>query len=343
MVRNVSHDIITFTLHQMVDYFDIDRSIVSLAVYYQDCYLATEEGKLAQTDRSIFRVVSVTSLYIAIKLRAPQKWNITATAFSQLCQGTLSGKDISDTEIKILFALGWNVNPPIAMQYVEAFLELLFNPSSSRMNISLSSLSNDSFDMLPLTRDLLPSSSAGDDNKEERKSPMSHQELRCLLHELISYQLEIALHEKRLYATRSSVIAAAAVVNALKGVVNEGVDGLFCRECIAVTLDIMSQCTIASTVELDDVRSVLLRLVVSVEGGQDTQEVAQISTSETDRTHDITQSDEENYREPPQQPPRNNGPVSSSPTSATDKLCWPPSSKLGGLALTPQRVLSTVS
>ena len=113
------------------------------------------------------------------------------------------------------------------------------------MNISLSSLSNDSFDMLPLTRDLLPSSSAGDDNKEERKSPMSHQELRCLLHELISYQLEIALHEKRLYATRSSVIAAAAVVNALKGVANEGVDGLFCRDCIAVTLDIMSQCKIA--------------------------------------------------------------------------------------------------
>ena len=123
----------------------------------------------------------------------------------------------------------------------------------------------------------------------------------------------------------------------------EGVDGLFRRECIAVTLDIMSQCKIASTVELDDVRSVLLRLVVSVEGGQDTQEVAQISTSETDRTHDITQSDEENYREPPQQPPRNNGPVSSSPTSATDKLCWPPSSKLGRTALTPQRVLSTVS
>ena len=77
-----------------------------------------------------------------------------------------------------------------------------------------------------------------------------------------------------------------------------------------------------------------LRLEVSpVEGGQDTQEVAKsplIALNRMRRT---------------QQPPRNGGtpPVSLSPTSATAKLCCPPSSKLGRHALTPQRVLSTVT
>ena len=116
----------------MMDFFEIDRSIVAIAMYYQDRYLGTEKGRAGRTNRSIFRTVSVTSLYMALKLSQPgNKWNITSHAFAKLCQGAVSGDEINNMEIDILFALDWYVNPPTPMKYAEALLELIFNGSSS--------------------------------------------------------------------------------------------------------------------------------------------------------------------------------------------------------------------
>ena len=41
----------------MVDYFDLDRSIVAVSVGYQDRFLNTNLGKPAQTNRAMFRLV----------------------------------------------------------------------------------------------------------------------------------------------------------------------------------------------------------------------------------------------------------------------------------------------
>lgn len=183
----------------------------------------------------MFRVVSVTSLYIAIKLHATKRRNITAREFAQLCQGAVTGQEIIDIEIKILFALNWNVNPPIPMQYAQELLELIFNPSSSRMCISLP------YDW----------------------SFMS--EMREHILELVSYQLEITtLYDKGLHLTKSSIIAIAAVLNALQGVVYEGVGGsTFCQQSMALVLDVCHEYRIASEEELEDIRSILLSSVVS--------------------------------------------------------------------------------
>jgi len=105
LIRHVST-----TRLQMVKYFDIDQSLVAISAYYQDRFLGTKEGEAARSDRVLYRLVSVTCLYICIKLRIPHRWNVTSHAFSQMCRGTVTGEEINNMELKILFALGESVS-----------------------------------------------------------------------------------------------------------------------------------------------------------------------------------------------------------------------------------------
>lgn len=310
---------------KMIDYFAIDRNIVAVAAYYQDRFLGTTMGKAARTNRSLFRVVSVTSLYIAIKLRVPHKWNVTSHAFAQLCQGSVSGDEINYMEIDILFALGWNVNPPIAMEYSEAFLDMIFNSVQSQGRISTSSHSED--DDSVLGDSFLPL-----DNCVRCRDVTG---LKDHLHELVQYQLEIALHDHRLFQVRSSALATAAVLNALEGAMNEspsyqeGSRGTsFYQESIALVMTLASLCNISTEKELEYIREVLLISVVSPNevsnASNDGPEIAH--TSELD-------SSIEN-------PPRSGSPtISSSPTSTAKFLSQ---TKSSNSLLTPHTVLSKV-
>lgn len=311
---------------KMVDYFEIDRNTVAVAAYYQDRYLGTVMGEAARNDRALFRVVSVTSLYIAIKLRVPHRWNVTSHAFAQLCQGSVSGEEINDMETNILFALGWYVNPPIPMEYSEAFLDLIFNSTQSRRRRSISSQSEEDS---VLGDYFLPSSKC-----DSFQDDASLEELKEHLLELVQYQLEIALHDHRLFQVRSSAIATAAVLNALEGVMNEspsfqeGLGGTsFCQEGTVLVLNTMSLCNLASEKELEDIRSALLSSVVSPRSADEIKE----SSAVAHRSH------LQNCTEPP---PRAGSPtISSSPTS-TSKF-WSPN-KMCEPALTPYTVLSKV-
>jgi len=238
---------------QMMDFFEIDRSIVvAIAMYYQDRYLGTEKGRAAQTNRSIFRIVSVTSLYMALKLSQPgNRWNITSHAFAKLCQGAVSGDEINDMEIEMLFALDWYVNPPTPMKYAEASLELIFNDSSSSSSGSGSSTTREDYFVTknPLLCDEDTSTSQSLPPREQREH----------IHDLISYQLEVALHDKRLFQVRSSVIGTAAVLNALNFISS------ICEESVDINvLDMMTTaCNLVSSEEcLEEIGTVLLHSVL---------------------------------------------------------------------------------
>ena len=319
----------------MVQYFELHSSIVSVAQYYQDRFLGSEEGIQARNDRTLFRIVSVSSLYIAIKLRSSQRWNITAQAFSKLCQGAVSGDEINDTEIKILFSLEWCVNPPIPIQYSEALLDLIFNPSSSRMNrSSLSSCSGSNSCSLP--SDPLPSSLTfvpDDTSLNEESYLRSHQELREHIHELVSYQLDIALYDRRLCRATASAIGAAVIINALKGFLYDDVGcSSFCQESIDLTLDIVEKCRIATRGELEDVQLTLLELISPSDTSSSQEEDMKIDANASDSVSNLCHRSES-----PPPPTRTTPLVSSSPTSATSKLL---SFKTEDLS--PQSILSKV-
>lgn len=318
---------------KMVDYFDIDRSIVALSAYYQDRFLGTEMGKAARSNRAIFRVVSVTSLYIAIKLRVPHRWNVTAHAFAQLCQGSVSGDEINDMELNILFALKWNVNPPIPMEYAEAYLDLIFNSAGYRTQRTWLQLSDDDS---VLGVSLMSSSDESSSSEDSAQQDGSRTALKDHILELVKYQLEMSLQDNRLYQVRSSVIATAAIVNSLEGVMNEslclreGVEvGSFCRDSIILTLDSMTSCKIASEKELEIARSILLSSAVSSADGS--EELSSVNSTLTHASHVKNCAD---HRQRPDTPP-----VSSSPTSASK--FWP-IRKMHEHAVTPQSILAQV-
>lgn len=188
----------------------------------------------------------MTSLYLAIKIQVPHRWNITAHAFAQLCQGSVTGDEINQMESNILFALDWNIGPPVPMEYCEVFLDLIFNSKYGK--------------------DCLLTTSANCDNG---KDEASLRELKENILELVNYQLEVALNDLKLFQVRSSVLAVASLLNALEGMMNESPPSddrvelaSFYQENIFVTLDIMKTCNIASTTELDDTRTALLSSVV---------------------------------------------------------------------------------
>ena len=232
----------------MMDFFEVDRSIAAIAMYYQDRYLGTEKGRAARTNRSIFRVVSVTSLYMALKLSQPgNRWNMTSHTFAKLCQGAVLGDEINNMEIDILFALDWHVNPPTPMEYAKALLELIFNDSSSS---SGSGSSTTREDYLTATKNpRLLCDICGDEELREHID----------IHDMISYQLEVALHDKRLFQVRSSAIGTAAVVNALNCIAS------ICEESVDINvLDMMTTaCNLVSSEEcLEEIGSVLLHSVL---------------------------------------------------------------------------------
>ena len=150
------------------------------------------------------------------------------------------------------------MNPPVPMEYAQAYLDLVFSsvektnelrrPSSclkeedSVVGVLSSTRSSTSVDNVP-----------GD---------VSQQEVKESILELIQYQLELALLDHRLFHVRSSVIATAAVLNALEGALNENPCS-FWSSSIALTMHMMKSCRIASGKEIEDVRSVLLSSVVS--------------------------------------------------------------------------------
>lgn len=140
---------------------------------------------------------------------------------------------------------------------------------------------------------------------------------------MISCQLEVALHNVRLFQVRSSAIGTAAVLNALKGIqyeVGSTCDASFCQESVETVLDITTVCNLVSSEEcLEEIRSVLLNSVVSSDSNDegssqeddtDTEDSAALSS-------DITRAE---TPPPPQQRKVRTPPVSSSPTSVFQVL-----------------------
>lgn len=248
----------------MVDFFNIDRSIVSIAISYQDRFLSTSMGSTARTRREIFRIASVTCLYIAIKLYVPDKWNVTAHAFAQLCRGTISGNSIVDMELQILFALGWNVHPPVPWLYVEQIIDLI----TTTLTVDYEELrrsANVSDEDSVLGDLILPSLSHASYSDQSLSQEYSSAAMKETVLELVRYQVELTLQKIEFLHIRSSLIALAALLNAIEGIISENDSQVtpFCRHSAAIMSKVMSYCKICTKRELDEVRAVLLCSVMA--------------------------------------------------------------------------------
>ena len=104
--------------YQVVDHFDFNREIVSVAMSYLDRYLATRS-----VNRRIFQLAAMTALYLAIKLYEPGK--IRMSSLIDLSRGYFLEDHIVTMEDSMLQTLGWHVHPPTPYSFVRDMVYLL--------------------------------------------------------------------------------------------------------------------------------------------------------------------------------------------------------------------------
>jgi hypothetical protein len=104
--------------YQVVDHFDFNREIVSVAMSYLDRYLSTRS-----VNRRIFQLAAMTALYLAIKLYEPGK--IRMSSLIDLSRGYFLEDHIVTMEDSMLQTLGWHVHPPTPYSFVREMIYLL--------------------------------------------------------------------------------------------------------------------------------------------------------------------------------------------------------------------------
>ena len=111
--------------YQVVDHFDFNREVVSVAMNYLDRYLATRT-----VNRRIFQLAAMTALYLAIKLFEPGK--LRMSSLIDLSRGYFMAEHIVTMEDSMLQSLKWHVHPPTSFAFCRDFMRLVSGDISPR-------------------------------------------------------------------------------------------------------------------------------------------------------------------------------------------------------------------
>lgn len=90
---------------QVIDHCDIDRDVVSISLSYFDRYISRHTS----IDETLYQLVAMTSLYLAVKLHSTRK--ISVSSMSALSKGHFRVDQIEKMEISLIKTLRWRLNP----------------------------------------------------------------------------------------------------------------------------------------------------------------------------------------------------------------------------------------
>jgi len=117
--------------YEVVDFFTLDREVVSIAMNFLDRAISSKARKTNScVPRKHFQLVAVTSLYLAIKLHGEtdtqgEFHKVRIDAFVELGRGMFTIETLEAMELSILSMLHWHVNPPTVVSFVTSLLRLL--------------------------------------------------------------------------------------------------------------------------------------------------------------------------------------------------------------------------
>lgn len=103
----------------VVDHFDFDREVVSVAMSYVDRY-----SSIHTVNRRIFQLAAMTALYLAIKLYESSV-SIHPSSLIHLSRGYFFDHHIIAMEESMLQTLGWHVHPPTPYSFVREMMYFL--------------------------------------------------------------------------------------------------------------------------------------------------------------------------------------------------------------------------
>lgn len=113
--------------HVVVDHFDLNREVVSIAMNHLDRFLGAFSGTV---DKNLFQLLAMTCLYLSIKLNEYKHLLIQGSTSSmdtilQLSRGFFSLEKMEKMEYEVLQLLRWHVHPPTPQLFVKHFLFFL--------------------------------------------------------------------------------------------------------------------------------------------------------------------------------------------------------------------------
>lgn len=111
----------------VVDFFDIDRAVVAIAMNFLDRYLATVP-KGAWINKNYFQKIAMTSFYLAIKLNHTTVLcmagaNTTIESISLLSENRVAATEIEEMEVEMLRELQWYAHPPSPYVFLSLLME----------------------------------------------------------------------------------------------------------------------------------------------------------------------------------------------------------------------------
>lgn len=114
--------------YKAVDAFDLDRELVAVAFNMLDRYLATELKSDCAITREDFQLFCMTCLYTAVKILEPTR-KFSIPALIDMSRGYYCAEDVLETEVEIIDALEWRLNPPTALCFVGELLASIQVPA----------------------------------------------------------------------------------------------------------------------------------------------------------------------------------------------------------------------
>mmetsp|Transcript_19512 Transcript_19512/g.39503 ORF Transcript_19512/g.39503 Transcript_19512/m.39503 type:complete len:347 (-) Transcript_19512:142-1182(-) len=205
----------------VVDYFDFSRDLVSVSLNHADRFMASILASGGSICKRRFQSISVTALYLTLKLQGMSSGRVDAESgrkrllsirtFVELSRGILSIESLEVEEEKMMKGLGYLLNPPTPVKFVEYLVHFLAQGKNSSS----------------ISRHALPTSKVDD---------------RTLhyTYELARYFTELAVFERALSTgLKPSCIAYASILNAM--------DAMDARALSASTKDDFKRCVSSLT------------------------------------------------------------------------------------------------
>jgi Cyclin, N-terminal domain len=116
--------------YQVIDHFYFNREVVFIALNFLDRMVAELTCRAIRVRKSDFRLMAVTSLYLAVKLHGVHssqdgvRRKLRISSFYELSERHFSIQEIEAMERNMLSVLEWHVNPPTPSMYTEYLLAL---------------------------------------------------------------------------------------------------------------------------------------------------------------------------------------------------------------------------
>ena len=122
--------------YDVVDQFSVDREAVAVALNYVDRFMVfhCENNEATLVTKRIFQLLTLTSLYLAIKLHGSISYHKngartkpTLQVFVEMSENRFTTAVIEQMEFQLLTKLKWRLNPPLSVNFVYYLLDLLPN------------------------------------------------------------------------------------------------------------------------------------------------------------------------------------------------------------------------